>query len=192
MNTSTLLLGESLHRKYGSRLSGWSRADPAAAGLDTTIIRSPSTNGRSASTGYQPAEDGGLEPQDNNFDLRPCRGDDLHAGRHVRMGCSKGQRGLLTRDTNRAASTANRWRAGPGVRHVRTGDRHAGRLGRTHQGGAGFTVLTRERPDSGATAVVAMNVQQGQARADPLLPQDRACAERGPAGIAALVQGSRT
>ena len=106
-------------------------------------------------------------------------------------GAALGQGSLLTLRQARA-STANRWRR---ARSTTRTDRGSAcwTVGRTHREGLGFTVLVMNDPDSGATAVVAMNVSnKGQARADPLLPQDRACAERGPAGIAALVQGSRT
>ena len=53
-------------------------------------------------------------------------------------------------------------------------------------------MLVVNDPDSGATAVVAMNVSNKGSTCRPATSQDRACAERGPAGIAALVQGSRT
>ena len=71
MNTSTLLLGEVVAQEYGQPfVQVVSEQIPQPLALDTTTYPVAVDEwGGPHPTGYQPAEDGSLEPQDNNFSI---------------------------------------------------------------------------------------------------------------------------
>ena len=161
VNTSTLLLGEVVAQEYGQpfvQVVSEQILQPLA--LDTTTYPVAVDEwGGPHPTGYQPAEDGSLEPQDNNFSIFGPAGamtstlDDMCA-----WGAALGQGELVDPATQAARVDGQPLAQGPEYDTYGQGiGMLDGWVGHTGEG-LGFTVLVMNDPDSGATAVVAMNV----------------------------------
>ena len=161
VNTSTLLLGEVVAQEYGQpfvQVVSEQILQPLA--LDTTTYPVAVDEwGGPHPTGYQPAEDGSLEPQDNNFSIFGPAGamtstlDDMCA-----WGAALGQGELVDPATQAARVDGQPLAQGPEYDTYGQGiGMLDGWVGHTGEG-LGVTVLVMNDPDSGATAVVAMNV----------------------------------
>ena len=161
VNTSTLLLGEVVAQEYGQpfvQVVSEQILQPLALDSTTYPVAVDEWGGPHP-TGYQPAEDGSLEPQDNNFSIFGPAGamtstlDDMCA-----WGAALGQGELVDPATQAARVDGQPLAQGPEYDTYGQGiGMLDGWVGHTGEG-LGFTVLVMNDPDSGATAVVAMNV----------------------------------
>ena len=161
VNTSTLMLGEVVSQEYGQPfVQVVSEQILQPLGLDATTYPTAVDDwGGPHPTGYQPADDGSLQPQDNNFSIFGPAGamtstlDDMCA-----WGAALGSGELLQPETQAARVDGQPLAEGPEYdtygQGIGTLDGWVGHTGE----GLGFTVLVMNDPDSGATAVVAMNV----------------------------------
>lgn len=157
-NTNTLLLGQVVEEVYGQPF-GEVVQEQIIEPLGLTRTRyETEVNDWSGPTGYQPG-DNGLEPQGNNFTvLGPAGAMTSTAPDLCRWGEALGSGSLLKPETQAARVQGKPLAKGPEYDFYGQGIGGLnGWVGHTGEG-FGHTVLVMYNPDTGTTAVVAMNL----------------------------------